>query len=116
LQCEICGQDSGSQADEGESEAEDGEIKVDKDEVIEAGKDVERIGADTGTRPIRRLVDPRRPTQADVDMHELMNHCPYRNWCPHCIKGQGKNLDHRKAVEEERGLSEYSFRLLLPWR
>ena len=47
-------------------------------------------------------------------MHELMNHCPYRNWCPHCIKGQGKNLDHRKAVEEERGLSEYSFDYCFP--
>lgn len=71
LQCNICDQDSGSQVDEGESEAEGGEIKVDKDEVIEGGKDVERIGADTETRPIRRLVDHRKPFRSTHQYRSL---------------------------------------------
>lgn len=114
MQCEICGQEAEGSVAEDESEEEEGEIRCFKDDKVEAGQAVEKFCADKGVKPMRRLVDPRRPTQAEVDLHELMNHCPYRNWCPHCIKGQGKNLDHRKAVEEERGLSEYSFDYCLP--
>ena len=91
-----------------ESDDEESEIKAERDEKVERWEEADRVGADRGQRTIRRLIDPRRPSQADVNLHEL-NHIPYRIWCKHCVRGQGKNLDHRKAVDEERGLSEYSF-------
>ena len=72
-----------------------------------------RVGADKGLKEIRRLVDPRRPSRAEVELHEL-HHRPYRNWCPHCVRGQGKDLDHRRSAEEESGLSEYSFDYCFP--
>ena len=33
---------------------------------------------------------------------------PYRNWCPHCVRGRGKEMDHRaKRGTEEESLPEY---------
>jgi hypothetical protein len=58
-------------------------------------------------------LDPRKPNQKEVDEHEL-THLPYRNWCDICVKCKGKDLDHRKAVEEERGVSEYAFDYCFP--
>ena len=74
---------------------------------------VERKGANEKERGTRRLVDPRLPTEEEKRDHEL-THIPYRNWCPHCVRGRGKDLDHRKGVEEERGLSEFSFDYCFP--
>ena len=102
LECGVCGQESGHQDGDEESEAEEGEIRGEAED--RHGSEAQRVGADKGLRPIRRLVDPRRPTQAEVDLHEL-HHVPYRNWCHHCVRGRGKDFDHRRAVEEERGLS-----------
>ena len=78
-----------------------------------AGEEAHEISADQGTRIVRRLLDPRRPSRADVELNEL-HHVPYRNCCPHCVKIFGKNLDHRRAVDGERGLGEYRFDYCLP--
>mgnify|MGYP001254926542 CR=1 FL=1 len=64
-------------------------------------------------REVKRLGGPRRPTEMEVEDHER-THLPFRNWCSHCVKGKGKDLDHRKSIEEERGLSEYSFDYCFP--
>ena len=78
-----------------------------------AGEEAHKISADQGTRIVRRLLDPRRPSRAEVELHELQ-HVPYRNWCPHCVKGFGKSLDHRRAVDGERRLGEYRFDYCFP--
>jgi hypothetical protein len=62
---------------------------------------------------VRRLADPRKPSVQEVEDH-FRTHVPYRNWCPHCVRGSGKDLDHRKCVTEERGLSEFSFDYCFP--
>ena len=61
----------------------------------------------------KRMLDPRLPSQEEVDRHNL-THLPYRNWCPICVKAKGKDMDHRKAVEKVRGLSEYCFDYCFP--
>ena len=51
---------------------------------------------DAGTQPeageeeynVRKLVDPKLPTQEKVDEHYLRVHLPYRNWCAICVKGK----------------------------
>ena len=78
------------------------------DDVIQVNEDVERKSAAEDRRVVRKLIDPRKPSQAEVAEHEL-THIPYRNWCPICVRCRGKDLDHRKAVDEERGVSEYAF-------
>ena len=45
---------------------------------------------------VKRLIDPRLPTEEEVAQHEL-THLPHRNWCPACVKAKGKDLDHRGA-------------------
>ena len=50
----------------------------------------------------RRIGDPRLPTEKEVEEHNL-THVPYRNWCPHCVRGLGKDLDHRKSLDASQG-------------
>ena len=73
----------------------------------------ERIKATREERIEKELVDPRRPTEHEVEEHNL-THIPYRNWCPICVRAKGKDLDHRKSIEEERGLAEFSFDSCFP--
>ena len=78
---------------------------------LEAGR---VVGGDCdGGDVVRRLIDPRLPTEEEVAYHEL-THLPYRNWCPVCVKAKGKDLDHRGAVDKERKLSEYCFDYCFP--
>ena len=75
----------------------------------------QRLGKDEGVGRMRNIGDPRLPSRKEVEEHYL-THVPYRNWCPHCVRGRGKDLDHRKAVEEDRRIREFSFDLLLSRR
>ena len=45
---------------------------------------------------VRKLVDPKRPSQQEVDEH-FLSHLPFRNWCPHCMRGKAKELDCKKS-------------------
>lgn len=99
--CYVCGV-------EGEVE----EMSDDEGEVVRAvektGEEVERLKAKRDERLVKALIDPRRPTQKEVEEHEQI-HLPYRNWCAVCVKAKGKDMDHRRDAGKERGLSEYSF-------
>jgi len=98
------------------SEEEGDECDDEDDNEVECdvcvGSEADRIEAEK-ERNVQRMGDPRRPTQMEVEDHNR-THLPYRNWCPHCIKAKGKDLDHRKAAEEERGLNEFSFDYCFP--
>ena len=59
-------------------------------------------------RRLRSIGDPRLPSQKEVEEHNL-THLPYRNLCPHCVRGRGKDLDHRKSLDEDRNVREFSF-------
>ena len=53
------------------------------------------------------------PDAREVEEHNL-THVPYRNWCPHCVMGRGKDLDHRRSVEDARQVREFSFDYFFP--
>ena len=55
--------------------------------------EVERRGAKDDETGTRKLADPRVPTESERKEHE-MTHIPYRNWCPHFVRGRGKDMDH----------------------
>lgn len=84
-ECEVCGQEAeASDVEDASCAEEEGEIQGEaEDPMWEA---TVRISADRGLKEVRRLIDPRKPSQAEVDLHEL-HHLPYRNWCPHCVRG-----------------------------
>ena len=77
-------------------------------------EDPELIVFEEEDKVIKKLVDPKLPSRADVDMHILMGHIPYRNWCPICVKAQGREASHFRDKREERLLPEYSWDYCFP--
>ena len=61
----------------------------------------ERVRPEREEGRVKRMIDPRRPTEQEVEDHNR-THLPYRNWCPHCVQARGKDLDHRKSIEERK--------------
>ena len=72
-----------------------------------------RVGKNEGVGRMRNIGDPRLPSRKEVKDHYLA-HVPYRNWSPHSVRGRGKDLDHRKSVEEDRRIREFSFDYCFP--
>ena len=61
---------------------------------------------ESGQWRIKPMLDPRLPSEDEVRQHYL-THMPYGNWCPHCVRGRGKEMDHRRRISEEQGIPEY---------
>ena len=81
---------------------------------VEVGTDAERLRVEKADGYfLKRVADPTKPAEQEVKYH-YHTHVPCRNWCPCCVKAKGKDLDHRKAVDGERGLNEYSFDYCFP--
>ena len=75
--------------------------------VLEEPEDVQH--EEHGTRPIQRMQEPRKPSQEEVDAHNL-THLPYRSWCRHCVRGRKKELAHKLDKSgEERTMPEFHF-------
>ena len=77
------------------------------------GFGAQRIWAEKSKDVVKTILDPRMPTVKEVEEHNR-THLPYRNWCPHCVRAKGKDLDHRKDTRGERGLPEFSFDYCFP--
>ena len=78
-----------------------------------SGEEPGRLGVDQEGAPLRSMGDPRLPGTQEVEEHNL-THVPYRNWYPHCVKGRGKDLDHRRSIEDARQVREFSFDYFFP--
>ena len=88
-------------------EEEEEKRQQDRGEALEEEVIEEEHDQEYDHRDVRNMLDPKLPSQAEVQQHNL-NHLPYRNWCHHCVKGRGKEMDHRtRKDEEESGIPEY---------
>ena len=87
--------------------------REDDGEALRLDEPPERLRAELDGEAVRHLSDPRLPSLKEVEHHNL-THVPYRNWCPICVRCMGKDLDHRRAVEEDTGVSEYAFDYCFP--
>ena len=87
----------------------DGDIK---NEQIEADGEVENEMAEHGRREAAKMNDPKMPSRAKVEAHNL-THLPYRSWCKHCVKGRGKELPHQRA-KRETDMHEFHFDWAFP--
>ena len=63
---------------------------------------------------IKNIKGPKLQTQEEVDRHYVMGHIPYRDWCPVCVKAQGRDMGHMKDDGKERLLPEYSWDYCFP--
>jgi hypothetical protein len=91
----------------------------DKDVQEQGGQASEQIdmGNDEefGKRAVRKLHDPKLPSEHEVQEHNLSGHMPFRSWCPHCVRGRGKEMDHKKqGDEDEVGIPEYHLDYCFP--
>ena len=59
------------------------------------------------------MMDPKLPTAEEVRQHNL-THLPYRSWCPHCVRGRGRERDHKKKEAESEGVPEYHLDYCFP--
>ncbi len=68
-----------------------------------------------GIRKAMKLHDPKLPSELEVKEHYTNGHLPYRSWCHHCVRGRGRERDHRKKGEaEESGVPEYHMDYCFP--
>ena len=52
-----------------------------------------------GNRPNYRIVSD-KPSKKEVEEH-MVTHIPFRDWCPHCVRGKSKVTPQRKREEGE---------------
>lgn len=79
------------ESEEVQGEAEESAIpgrSEDKGEEMQDG-DIGDEDQEEAERP-RALRDPGRPSQAEIDEHDL-THIPYRPWCNACVRAKAKN-------------------------
>ena len=55
------------------------------------------------TRPRRDIPRPAPPSQEEIDKHKV-DHLPYRNWCPDCVEGFGRERAHRAREGADRDI------------
>ena len=89
--------------------------EVDEDAECEGDDDVERIKLDPEDDVIKKLKDPRLPSQDEVERHCMRGHIPYRDWCHVCVKAMGKALQPRRVDKKSRIVPEYRLDYCFPW-
>ena len=78
------------------------------------GEAGERLEVQTEEGSVKKLLDPQLPSAEKVEMHILMGHIPYRNWCWICVMAMGRGNPHKKDEGGERRLPEYSWDFCFP--
>ena len=76
-------------------------------EVVDSGEDPEG-DEDFGERDVKKMNSPLRPSQAEVDSHNL-THSPFRNWCRHCVRGRGNESPHVQGKSDVGEVPEFHF-------
>ena len=56
---------------------------------------------------MKRIADPKLPSEKEEEDHCLRGHLPYRNWCPICVRAKGRGGDHKKDGAKEKRIPEY---------
>jgi len=74
--------------------------------------EVEKEVAEHGRRQAAKMNDPKVPSQAEVEAHNL-THLQFRSWCKHCVRGRGKELPHPQA-RRETDMPEFHFDWAFP--
>ena len=58
---------------------------------------------------VKRVADPKVPSQQEVEKHCLRGHSPCRNRCPISVEAKGMDSDHRKDWGKERKMPECQY-------
>ena len=52
------------------------------------------------SREVRAPTIPVTPSRAEVLQHRLKHH-PFRSWCPHCVRGKGREDRHLRSAQKD---------------
>ena len=72
------------------SSGEDSGVGAEGQEVIETEEE---------TKPKHTPKTPEMPTQSQMDKHHI-DHLPYREWCPECVEGFGREWRHMSSSKQ----------------
>ena len=78
---------------------------------MERGDVVERIKREDGKDVSKRILDPKLPTEREVEDHERF-HIPYRNWCPVRVRAQANARWKRALCSASASLMSLATRVL----
>ena len=73
-----------------EADSDIGQDEIEIKEHLGVSEEPIKIVREKEDRFMRKLADPKMPTEDEVKRHELMGHATYRNWCPICVRSSGK--------------------------
>ena len=88
------------------------DVNVGEKGALEISEEEARESAQCAKERIKKLLGPRLPSREVIEEH-MLTHLPYRNWCEHCVKGRGREMDHRKT-EEKRDRAEFHMDFCFP--
>lgn len=83
-----------------ENEEPESEVRENADIVNDEERDVVEVDDANEGVVIKTLRRPEEPTKQEVEEHES-SHIPYRKWCPSCVSGRGRSLQHSKVSDKE---------------
>ena len=95
-------------ANECDSDADEEDMTCEPD----GGDIVERVSKERDEENVRKMLDPRLPSEDEVRDHYRF-HIPYRNWCPICVQAKGRDTDHATSTRD-RTVSEYCLDYCFP--
>ena len=78
-------------------------------ELADKVDECEKISLEKEGKFLRKKIDPRLPSDREVEEHMMQGHIPYRNWCTICVRSMGKDDSHVSCPTEERKVPEYHF-------
>ena len=82
-------------------------------EEVEEGRRVgevaERFEAEEEGIFIRKIKDPRLPSEEEIERHNIGGHLDCRNWCEVCVRARSKDMPHRRDSGKERLLPEFGW-------
>ena len=79
--------------------AEDGLGQAMAAENGEIHEEAQEQDAEEGRKAVG-MPSPIVVTRREREEHEL-THLPYRSWCPHCVRGRGRNCPHHQGVKDK---------------
>ena len=78
--------------------AEDEGAEEPREQVEPRGPEAQEEGEEV--REVRNPPVPETPSREEVLRHRL-THRPYRNWCPHCVRGKGRSDPHLRSTQKD---------------
>ena len=80
------------------TESEDEQGVTNRESSAENPEENPGDGEEEAVRPKTRA-PPKQPSAEEVENH-MVTHLPFRDWCPHCVRGKSGSKPHRNTQQQ----------------